>query len=233
MQDAATRFYQRYHQTYAGLIQKDVPVLDEAVLQRGNHRYSSAYAYLRAHPRLDVAELGYGGVAILEPLSRLASSYTIIDIVDRTDGAQLPPEVDMKIANLDNPFPFADATIAVVLAMMVIEHLYDPFHSFAEIARILRPGGRAFVNLPNVASIKCRLQLLRGRMPVTSAHDWFERREWDGGHLHYFTVETVRRLAALVGLAVTGIAPVGKHARIKALRPSLFCHEITFELAKS
>ena len=116
--------------------------------------------------------------------------------------------------------------------MMIIEHLYDPFRAFRELGRVLRPGGCAFVNLPNIASIKCRLQLLAGRMPVTSSPNWYELRQWDGGHLHYFTVELVRRLAAANGLRLEAVYPVGNLRWLKRLRPSLLCHEISYVLAK-
>ena len=58
------------------------------------------------------------------------------------------------------------------------------------------------------------------------------RREWDGGHLHYFTVEAVRRLADSAGMTVTGLHPVGAQRWLKRLRPQLFCHEITFALRR-
>ena len=33
-------------------------------------------------------------------------------------------------------------------------------------------------------------------MPVTSSPDWFEKSEWDGNHLHNFTVSDTIRLSA-------------------------------------
>jgi len=69
-------------------------------------------------------------------------------------------------------------------------------------------------------------------MPVTSAPDWFARGEWDGNHLHYFTVADVRRLAELSGLELVKIQPVGRFAWLKAWRPSLLCHEITYHFRK-
>ena len=144
----------------------------------------------------------------------------------------MPANVQTNRANLDDDFPVGSASFDVVHAMMVIEHLYDPFHSFGELARTLRPGGRAFVNLPNIASVRCRLALLFGRLPHTSTPDWFARREWDGSHLHYFTVATVKQVAALVGLELIELQPVGRMTALKRLRPQLFCHEINFTLRK-
>ena len=231
-EDAAQRFYERNHALMRGAAAARDQRIDERQLRAGNHRYSAAYNYLQEHPGLRVLELGYGGPGIVGRLAPMAETYDVVDIVDRIEPAHRPANLTVHQSNLDNRFPFADATFDVVVAMMVIEHLYDPFHAFAEVARVVKPGGAAFVNLPNVGSLRCRLQLLGGKLPVTSQPNWFEIREWDGGHLHYFTVAEVKRLAALSGLKVTGVCPVGSLTAVKRLRPSLFCHEITYCLAK-
>jgi hypothetical protein len=69
-------------------------------------------------------------------------------------------------------------------------------------------------------------------MPVTSSANWFETREWDGNHLHYFTMSDTLRLAALTGLKLDAYFPVGTWLWLKRLSPSLFCHEISFAFSK-
>jgi SAM-dependent methyltransferase len=230
--DAATRFYVRSHQQLAAEEGEADDAAFLASMQSGTGRYSRVYRHLTHNPGLDVLELGCGSAVVARALGPLARGYTMIDIVAARLGQDWPANVTAIRANLDDDFPVPSAGFDVVNAMMVVEHLYDPFHSFTEIARVLRPGGVAFVNLPNIASLRCRIALLLGKLPNTSAADWFERREWDGNHLHYFTVASVRRIAALVGLELTALAPVGRGAAIKRLRPQLLCHEITFELRK-
>ena len=230
--DAARRFYERSHAELSKRFGIDHSV-EIAALAAGNHRYSAAYNYLRANPGQRVLEMGYGGNGIIKSLAPLAERYAVVDIIDRLAGQPQPDNLTLHIANLDNRFPFEDASFDVVVAMMVIEHLYDPFHAFAELARVAKPGAAIFVNLPNVGSIRCRLDLLRGHLPVTSTPDWFEQREWDGGHLHYFTVASVQRLAGLSGLKVVAVEAVGSMPWLKRLRPSLLCHEITYRLEKA
>ena len=231
MTDVATRTYQRSFemQLASGVLDGSV---EEAALARGNHRYSSTYEHLRAHPGGKVIELGYGRTALVPILARLAGEFHIVDIVDRSGVSEQPANLKLHCANLDNDFPFADATFDTAVAMMVIEHLYDPFHAFAELGRILRPGGTALINLPNVASIRCRMQLFFGHLPLTSTDGWFEAEHWDGGHLHYFTVAEVRRLAHWARFELVTIQPVGSFVGLKTLRPELFCHEITYTLRK-
>lgn len=196
------------------------------------HRYYCVIDCLPDPGRLAALELGFGSVAQATALARLFGRYEAVDVAADAllDGRDVA--FGWKTADLDADWPYDDASWDVVLAMMIIEHLYDPFHAFRELSRVLRPGGRAFVNLPNIGSIKCRLQLLAGWMPVTSSSNWYDLRQWDGGHLHHFTVDLVRRLAVDHGLALEAIYPVGRMRWLKALRPALFCHEISYVLAK-
>jgi len=230
MSDVAERFYERNFER----LNRQPPAGESgdflAATRAGGGRYTQALAHLEAHPGLDVVELGCGHPEIPRLLARTARSYTVIDVVKGRLGEDPPPNLHLVHANLDSDFPVPDEAADVVLALMIIEHLYDPFHSFAELARVLRPGGVAFVNLPNIASVRCRIDLLRGRLPSTSVRNWFETGEWDGNHLHYFTADSVRRIAGLFGLSVVELHSVGAMLWLKRLRPQLFCHEITYEL---
>jgi SAM-dependent methyltransferase len=230
--DAAAQFYEEnfaWHQTHDQALDVD-EVLRRLALPYG--RYSQAWQFLLANPGLTVLELGCGEPALPLAFATACAHYTVIDIVEARLGSAVPDNVRAICANLDNDFPVDDAGYDVVVAMMVVEHLFNPFHSFAQIARVLKPGGRAYVNLPNIASLRCRIDLLLGRLPNTSSPDSFDRGEWDGNHLHYFTVASVKRLARHCGLAVTALHPVGKGVAIKRLRPHLLAHEITYVIEK-
>lgn len=193
--------------------------------------YRSAVDHMRATRPARAAELGFGIRSPIVEMCRHVGAMDVIDIVEAL-GEGLPENCTPIAANLDEALPLADGEYDCVLAIAVIEHLYDPFHSFAEVARILKPGGVAFIDLPNIAGAKNRLRLLAGRLPVTSSKDWFELREWDGNHLHYFTVDSVRRVADLNGLDLVATHTMGKLQVLKRLRPSLFADEIAYTLKK-
>jgi 2-polyprenyl-3-methyl-5-hydroxy-6-metoxy-1,4-benzoquinol methylase len=75
----------------------------------------------------------------------------------RVCGVDLDPRV------MDNPFldearlsgaeriPYGDATFDVVVSDNVLEHLAEPATVFAEVARVLKPGGSFFAKTPNRA----------------------------------------------------------------------------------
>lgn len=70
-------------------------------------------------------------------------------------------QVDLERERL----PLEDGTIDVVIANQILEHTKEIFWIFHEIARVLRPGGRLIVGVPNLASLHNRLLLLAGRQP--------------------------------------------------------------------
>jgi SAM-dependent methyltransferase len=68
--------------------------------------------------------------------------------------------------------PFADASFDRALCLDVLEHLSyeDQPRAFAELFRVLRPGGELLVSVPNLAHLQSRVQfLLRGRLIRTAS----------------------------------------------------------------
>ena len=58
------------------------------------------------------------------------------------------PGVDIVGSALD--LPFEDETVDLIVTQEVLEHVPDPFLAMREIHRVLKPGGRAYVQLPFV-----------------------------------------------------------------------------------
>ena len=198
-----------------------------------SHRYYCMFDQIRDPKSLTAVELGFASLGRATVFSEMFASYEAVDIAATRLVAETDVQFSFRDADLNDDWPFGDQKIDVVIAMMIFEHLFDPFHSFKELARILKPGGLAFVNLPNIGSIRCRLDLLRGRLPVTSSQDWFQIRQWDGGHLHYFTRDVVCRLGELYGLRLKRTYPVGRLVGLKRLWPTMLCHELSYVFCKS
>lgn len=142
--------------------------------------------------------------------------------------------VELLEADFNNDFPLKDSSVDCLVMMMIIEHLFDPFHSFSEVSRILAKDGVAFINLPVVTSIKNRLRLLFGKLPDTSGayETWFMNKEWDGNHLHYFSIDSIKKLCVKYDLKIVKMTPVGKFIFLKKLFPSFLSNEISFCVKK-
>jgi len=100
--------------------------------------------------------------------------------------------VTLKADALD--IPFADGWFDRVIASEILEHLPDDRAAFAEIARVVRPGGTVAVSVPR---------------------RWTERICWalsdqyhevEGGHVRIYRASELRR-----ALADAGLVPTGQH----------------------
>ena len=65
------------------------------------------------------------------------------------EAGEAPPGARYEVVRGDlTALPFPDASVDRVIASEVLEHIPDDVTAFAEIARVLRPGGRVAVTVP-------------------------------------------------------------------------------------
>ena len=100
--------------------------------------------------------------------------------------------------------PYEDASLDVVLAAEIIEHIVDTQGFLAEIRRVLRPGGVVFLSTPNVLWWKYRLDLLAGR--YLDVLDYRLRFGTDFGHVRAFTPALLRELVEEAGFVEIRLA---------------------------
>jgi hypothetical protein len=225
-----------YKKHYGG----QVPVLDSCSPEENarfvapGSRYWLAAARIQELAKADdlLVETGCGDARLLFEITRRSGIARAIGLDAAFAQERKIGPVLLKSHNLNETWPFESGSVNFLMGMMIYEHLFDPFHSFSEVKRCLAPNGTAFVNLPLVTAIPNRWRLLTGNLPITSGpvERWFQRKEWDGGHLHYFSMSSIRRLAASCGLRVTEIAGVGAYHRLKSALPDWLASEVTFSL---
>ena len=113
----------------------------------------------------------------------------------------------------------------------VLEHLRDPREILQKVNNLLKPGGKVLISLPNVANIWVRLNLLFGRFNYSRVGIL------DETHLRFFTLQTMKQLAAESGLDVISInatpipLPVILPATSKG-RSLSFLHMLSWGLTK-
>jgi len=100
-----------------------------------------------------------------------------------------------------------------ILCGDVLEHLVQPENILWHIQRLLAPGGRVIICLPNVAHIRVRLKLLFGKFEYDSAG------VMDVTHLRFYTYKTARELIEHSGFKIVSYQPtVGGGAATRWLR---------------
>lgn len=172
--------------------------------------------------------------------------------VEGTDLSQVAVEramakgIPCRQVDLDcEPLPFADNTYGTVVSNSAIEHRFFSEKSLAECIRVLKPGGKLVVCLPNTAHWICRLWLLCGRFP------YVRNSPIDETHLRFFTVHEAKLLCRKYGVKVVATdghaslwvrgfyprpfrwGPVAAvYERLARLYPSLFARDFIFVCRK-
>ncbi|MDA8130785.1 MAG: class I SAM-dependent methyltransferase [Elusimicrobia bacterium] len=151
----------------------------------------------------------------------------------RIDGVDFSPyalsmasSLDGKIeADIDSgDLPLSAGTYDCVLCTEFLEHLYEPAHALKEMARVLKPGGRAVITTPNYALLHNRAASLAGRLPQTMLNEQ---------HIRFYTYSSLSALAESAGFRVE--ARYGARRRfssVAALWPALLSEWVILLLEK-
>ena len=152
---------------------------DAAMLGIGSRlvadRVAACYGeYLPRHARGRLADLGCGSVPLYGSYRTLVSSVTCVDWAHSPHARR---HINVE-ADLGAVLPFADASFDTLILSDVLEHVAEPERLWREMARLLAPGGHAFVNVPFLYGIH------------EAPHDYYR-----------YTEFALRRLAERAGLA--------------------------------
>ncbi|MEZ5739439.1 MAG: methyltransferase domain-containing protein [Burkholderiaceae bacterium] len=146
---------------------------------------------------VDVLDMPAGNGILSERLRGHGHRVTRADI-----NGQHP---DYVFANMEKALPFERGQFDAVTCLEGIEHVIEPASLSAELSRILRPGGRLYLSLPNVQSMYSRLSfLLTGTCyqfaPEQTTHPRGEM--VDRGHINPLGLPQLAYLFAEHGLVI-------------------------------
>lgn len=111
-------------------------------------------------------------------------------------------KADLPVAHGDAyRLPFRSATFDAAYAILVVNLLADFGRAFAEVARILKPGGRFLFNVPNLESIYVLGGLYVNLRRRTVGHNAAGHR-----YSHWFRFREVERGLAAAGLVIAASA---------------------------
>lgn len=150
-------------------------------------------------------------------------------------GQKFPDDkkIHFSVQDISKGLSFPDEMFNVITCVAVLEHIFDPYFVLDEIYRILKPQGILILEVPNIAYLKYRLQLLFGKLPITSSPFIWKEIGWDGGHLHYFTKKRLLRALKECGFEISKITGAGLFAGLRNFWPSLLCGDIVIAAQKT
>jgi SAM-dependent methyltransferase len=145
------------------------------------------------------------------PCSRLLGRYykkcAATDVLDLPRSAW-PADVEFRQCS-SLVVPFEDGRFDAIAIRSVVEHLEEPGATFRELARVLKPGGTIFLNVPNkwdYVSVAARLAGQR----KSSLLNRLLKPDWDDFPVFYRcnTERDLRRALAGSGLSVEVLRPL-------------------------
>ena len=150
-----------------------------------------------------VLDAGCGDGWYAQQLAARGARVTAVDASTRMvehARRRLGAAVDVRVADLAQPLPFADAAFDGIVSALALEHVRDWDAALAGFARILRPGGWLLFSAQHPAFTGARLSLAAYHDVVRVEERW----GWIGGPVPAFYH---RPLSAMVNaLAHAGFA---------------------------
>ena len=130
------------------------------------------------------------------------------------------------------PLPFPDGFFDTIVSISTIHCIYDIFSITREMRRVLKDRGCVVVEVSNIAYLPRRLALLFGKLPAVSAACNWEEIGWDGGVIHYFTMDKLCWLFESNGFYIKKKSGSGFLANLRNFWPSLLCGNLIIKAEK-
>jgi 2-polyprenyl-3-methyl-5-hydroxy-6-metoxy-1,4-benzoquinol methylase len=100
-------------------------------------------------------------------------------------------------------YPLTPGVFDAITVMAVLEHYPHSLQTFIRnIASMVKPAGKLYIEVPNIAFWPRRMSFLFGHTPLSSIGDIFRSKVPYIGHHHEFTISELRTLADLGGLSI-------------------------------
>lgn len=112
----------------------------------GAARFQVTRALIAQHARGQVLDVGCGHMPFRAAALAHADSYAGFDVEARADGVT-------HIGDAQDMQGIATDAYDTVFCFEVLEHLPRPDRALAEIARVLRPGGRLLLSVPHLSRL--------------------------------------------------------------------------------
>lgn len=184
---------------------RDIDRIEKQSLQRRDYADTKAVLAERHPSRGLLVEVGSSLGYLLDHFRK--DGWNVLG-VEPNKGWAIYAERELDIRTL--PSTLAEASLPehsvdAVLMMHVIEHVPDPCSVFADVLRVLKPGGTFVLETPRYDSLA--FKLLGHRERSVSCE----------GHIYFFTTSTLTGMAKKCGFEVLRVDYVGRSMTLSRL----------------
>lgn len=156
-------------------------------------------------PNLTIMDFGCGSGNMLSEIMKLnpKSKYIGIDVSDiaiKKIKERFPKEIFFAVED-GGKIPVKTGSVDFILALDVIEHVYNTKETLSELARILKPGGRILITTPYHGLLKNLIIIF-----------FFFEYYFDiyGSHIRFFSKKSLMSLLKDVRLKVVNFGYFGR-----------------------
>jgi methionine biosynthesis protein MetW len=149
-----------------------------------------------------ILDVGCGNGYQLAPLAHRHEVYGL-DVSAVNVGKASEKGVKAVLHDVEAPFPYPDGFFDVVVCSEILEHLFFPEKPLAECLRVLKPGGRLIVTVPNLYCLRNRLSVFLGKGAI------FIEYPENKIHIRFFSIKGMRALLEKNGFKTVKV--LGQH----------------------
>ena len=106
---------------------------------------------------------------------------------------------DIEKTDLASEHGLTHGEFDLLLALDVLEHLYNPWDVLAGLSRYLKPGGYVVASIPNIQNITIVEDLIKGNWQYRDAGIL------DATHMRFFTLEASKQMFSGAGLTIKNL----------------------------
>ena len=186
-----------YNETYA----KAQLDLDEA-----NNTFAKiADVWKESTLRMRILDIGCGAGSVSGELVKRGHEVHGLDIMKPAVDRAKRRGIHGQIYDVNHvPLPFKDNTFDCILALDILEHLFDPMSLLNDLKRILTVDGYAIVFLPLHFDVRQRLRVLTGKGILLYEHLWYDPKCvcWEYFHIRFFTLREAEKFIKSGGFVI-------------------------------
>ena len=155
-----------------------------------------------ARPGERVLDLGCGAGRFVAALRAAGADAIGVELAEAAleRARAVAPGADLRLVAPDGSLPLEHGAVDLVWCSEVLEHVVDTAGFLTEVRRVLRPGGRLLLTVPDHGRLKRTLLALARH----EAHY-----DPQGQHLRFYTRRSLSHALAATGFEGVRLAPLG------------------------